>query len=147
MTVDYSYWWIHILLYPVYQIMGTVRHELSHAFSAVWHGADIEEIKVLPHRRDGVLYFGYISWVGDLTDDQRIKVYMAPYFSSVLFMLLWVSMLTIEWTLEGFHSFAVMTIICLISPVVDILYNSARCVFFDRGDIAEARKVAREKAS
>lgn len=145
--MDFSYWWVHILLYPLYQVLGTIRHELSHAFSAIWHGADVEEVRVIPHRRDGKLYFGYVAWVGDLTDEQRVKVYMAPYFTATLFMALWVAMLTVDWTHEGFHAFAVWTILCLVSPLVDILYNAFRGVFYGSGDIAEARALLRKVKS
>ena len=51
-------WWL--LAWPVYQLVGTARHELSHAVVAVWHGARITQIEVLPSFQPEGFRWGYV---------------------------------------------------------------------------------------
>jgi hypothetical protein len=55
-------WWL--LLFPVYQVIGTARHEAGHALVAWAEGARVDGFVVLPTRVAGVLYWGFTLWDG-----------------------------------------------------------------------------------
>ena len=69
-----------LLLAPAYLILGTARHEASHAVAAVMQGARLEGIVVLPSMRDGNLYWGYTSYTGNV----NWLVFAAPYLVDLL---------------------------------------------------------------
>lgn len=126
----------HVLAYPIYQILGTLRHELCHAAAAKAFGATITELSVLPCRRDGQWYWGYTRWVGDLTGDQRSAVRRAPYAIDVLLIAVWF-ILFYPNEFESFHLFAFTAVMLLVSPVADIVYNMVKALVWRRGDLAD----------
>ena len=65
-----------LLLYPVYQTIGTIRHEGSHALAAMAEGADIKEFVFWPTPGS----FGYVSWQGSTTWFTTA----APYFCDLI---------------------------------------------------------------
>ena len=69
-----------LLLYPVYQTIGTIRHEGSHALAAMAEGAEITEFVFWPHFRNGEFFFGYVSWEGFTT----WFTFAAPYFCDLI---------------------------------------------------------------
>src|SRR4051812_23211718 len=73
-------WWL--LAYPIYQFIGTSRHEFSHAAAAIWQGAHITGVKLLPsvHPTMGFLW-GYVNFKGGHPDWVTIS---APYFCDLL---------------------------------------------------------------
>ena len=53
-----------ILAYPVYQLLGTFRHEASHAFVALLQGATLERFVSWPTWTESTFRWGYVSWSG-----------------------------------------------------------------------------------
>ena len=53
-----------ILAYPLYQLIGTFRHEASHALAAVLQGATIQRFVFWPTGLGSDFRWGYVSWVG-----------------------------------------------------------------------------------
>jgi hypothetical protein len=107
-----------LLAYPVYQTIGTIRHEGSHALAAMAEGAEVTKFVFWPSFRDGQLYWGYVSWVGSTTWFTTA----APYFCDLL--IFFVALLVIlkakpqrRWLWLN------ILIIGMISPVVNSAYN------------------------
>jgi hypothetical protein len=69
-----------LLAYPAYQIIGTIRHEGSHALAAMAEGADITGFVFWPNFNNGRLLWGYTSWHGSTT----WFAIAAPYFCDLL---------------------------------------------------------------
>jgi hypothetical protein len=69
-----------LLLYPAYQIIGTLRHEGSHALAAMAEGADIKKFVFWPNFDLGTFQWGYVRWEGSTTWFVRA----APYFCDLL---------------------------------------------------------------
>jgi hypothetical protein len=69
------------LLWPPYQIIGTARHELSHALVAWWQGATVTEVHIFPGRIGSQFYWGWTSWYGG--HGTWIEM-AAPYFCDAL---------------------------------------------------------------
>ena len=67
-------WWI--LAYPLYQLIGTFRHEASHALAVVMQGARITEFVIWPTQGR----WGYVAWEGSVTS----AVTAAPYICDLL---------------------------------------------------------------
>jgi len=55
------------LLYPVYQTIGTMRHEGSHALAAMAEGAEVTKFVFWPSFYQGRFQWGYVRWVGSTT--------------------------------------------------------------------------------
>ena len=51
-----------ILAYPVYQIIGTIRHEGSHALAAMAEGAEAKKFVFWPNFDLGRFHWGYVDW-------------------------------------------------------------------------------------
>src|ERR1700730_3496770 len=73
-----------LFAYPLYQGIGTARHEGSHALVALIEGAKIEQLVVLPSTVGGQFLWGYASWSGP-TDWVPLA---APYLCDLLTYLL-----------------------------------------------------------
>jgi hypothetical protein len=95
-----------ILVWPFYQIVGTARHELSHAAMAWWQGATITQVHVFPSWNPGRFYWGYTAWQGGHT---TWLVSAAPYLCDLLTALVfaWVcaTLIRRDWWL-WFHCWA-----------------------------------------
>jgi hypothetical protein len=131
---------IHLLAYPIYQIIGTIRHEGSHALAAMSCGASILEFRFLPHRREGKFFWGYVSWSSGLDLEQMRLVYLAPYLVDV-FLLITGSVVLRMHQFENFHWLAFAVIMLLLSPAIDTLYNLGKWAVKGTGDFADARRL------
>ena len=69
-----------LLAYPVYQTIGTVRHEGSHALAAMAEGARVMEFVFWPSSFNGEFYWGYVIWHGSTTWFTTA----APYFCDLI---------------------------------------------------------------
>ena len=69
-----------ILAYPVYQIIGTIRHEGSHALAAMAEGVDVRKFVFWPNVDLGRFTWGYVSWDGYRTWFATA----APYFCDLV---------------------------------------------------------------
>ena len=65
-----------LLGWPIYQLVGTARHELSHALVAALQGARITKIEILPSFQPHGFLWGYVEWTGGHTN---ALVTAAPY--------------------------------------------------------------------
>jgi hypothetical protein len=106
-----------LLLYPVYQIIGTIRHEGSHALAAIAEGAEIKEFVFWPSFRP---YFswGYVSWQGSTTWFTTA----APYFCDLItFFVAFLIVLIAKPKPRGLW-FNIL-IIGMLSPFINSLHN------------------------
>jgi len=69
-----------ILAYPVYQIIGTFRHEGSHALAAMAEGVGVTKFVFWPNFDLGGFQWGYVGWHGSTT----WFTIAAPYFSDLV---------------------------------------------------------------
>jgi len=53
-----------LLAYPLYQLIGTFRHEASHALAAWMEKAEIREFVIWPKLWGEPRYWGYVRWEG-----------------------------------------------------------------------------------
>jgi len=67
------------LAYPAYQIIGTIRHEGSHALAVWLEGGRVAKFVFWP-TWDRQFYWGYVSWSGRA--DWLVSA--APYFADLL---------------------------------------------------------------
>jgi hypothetical protein len=103
-----------LLAYPLYQVIGTLRHELSHALVAWLEGATITEFKFIPTQG----YWGYVRWSGP-TDWLTLA---APYFVDLLTFVIFFWLCTsIKFHRHWLWLNAV--IIGMLSPLVNTAYN------------------------
>ena len=69
-----------LLAYPVYQTIGTFRHEGSHALAAMAEGAEVTQFVFWPSFDNGKFFWGYVSWHGSTTWFTTA----APYFCDLI---------------------------------------------------------------
>jgi hypothetical protein len=69
-----------ILAYPVYQIIGTIRHEGSNALAATAEGVEVKKFVFWPNVDLEHFSWGYVSWYGHPT----WFVTAAPYFCDLV---------------------------------------------------------------
>ncbi len=110
-----------LLLYPAYQIIGTLRHEGSHALAAMAEGADIKKFVFWPNFDLGTFQWGYVRWEGYTTWFTRA----APYFCDLL--IFFVALLIIlEAKPKRRWLWLNIAIIGGLSPLINNAYNYFR---------------------
>jgi hypothetical protein len=110
-----------LLAYPVYQIIGTVRHEGSHALAAMAEGAKVTKFVFWPNFDLGKFYWGYASWHGSTT----WLTTAAPYFCDLItFFVALVIILEVK-PRRRWLWFNIL-IIGMLSPLVNSAYNYFR---------------------
>jgi hypothetical protein len=124
---------LHALLYPVYQILSTARHELAHAIAGRLSGLRILEVRILPFRRDGRWYWGVVRWEGT----PNVHCFLAPYYVDLACLPVGIRLAAAPpaWP---FHAWAAAVVMLLVSPVVDTLYNLLKWRLRGTGDFAAA---------
>ncbi len=107
-----------LLAYPVYQTIGTFRHEASHALAAMAEGAEVTQFVFWPTFDNGRLFWGYIGWRGSTT----WFTIAAPYFCDLL--IFFVALLIILET-KPRHRWLWFNILIIgmLSPLVNSAYN------------------------
>lgn len=114
--------WFWLLAFPLYLVVGTFRHEFAHAVVAHAQGAEIIQFVFYPSiQKDGLFYFGYVSWRGATT----WVVDAAPYLLDVITYVLCFPCVFCF----GFRQHWLwlnLVILGLISPIVNSLYNYLR---------------------
>ena len=121
-----------ILAYPVYQIIGTIRHEGSHALAAMAEGVVVGKFVFWPNVDLGFFTWGYVSWYGHRTWFATAAPYfcdLVTFFIALLIILeakpkprwLWINIL----------------IIGMLSPFVNSL-NAARGSTGDVGRLLDS---------
>ena len=107
-----------ILAYPIYQIIGTFRHEGSHALVALLQGARVTEFVFWPSLTKYGFYWGYVR----ITGSTDWVFFAAPYlvdlitFTIFFCVCMWL-LIRRKWIWLN------LVIIGLISPFANSLYN------------------------
>lgn len=103
-----------ILAYPVYQILGTLRHEASHAIAAILEGAKVTEFVFWP--TEG--YWGYVVWEGQIT----ALTNGAPYLCDLLTfgLAFWVCMMV---DFKRRWVWLNIAILGILSPLINSFHN------------------------
>jgi len=120
-------WWI--LAYPVYQILGTIRHEGSHVVVGMLEGAQIVDFQILPTLGGTPwVIWGYVSFVGMTS----WLTGAAPYFCDLVTFAL------AFWLLSTFRFkrhwiWVNIVILGLITPLLNSLFNYTK-LFYARGE-------------
>jgi hypothetical protein len=124
-------WWL--LGWPVYQLLGTARHELSHAAVAVCQGARIEQIAIVPSFQSDGFLWGYVSWTGG-----RVTwlVAAAPYLVDFAFYLAVLFVCLTAFRLRRWL-WLNLFILGLLSPFVDTAANYSKLFRRPAGDVNE----------
>jgi len=110
-----------ILAYPVYQTIGTFRHEGSHALAAMAERAEVTGFAFWPSSRNGRFYWGYVSWEGPTT----WFTMAAPYFCDLLVFFV-ALLIVLEAKPRRKWLWANLLIIGLISPLANSAYSYFR---------------------
>lgn len=108
-----------VLAYPLYQLIGTLRHEASHALAALLQGGEITKFVFWPTQG----YWGYVSMSGAPTSGAgATAIDVAPYLVDALTFLVFftICMLVIcKWRWLWINLIA----IGIVSPLVNSAYN------------------------
>jgi hypothetical protein len=109
---------IWLLGYPVYQTVGTVRHEGAHALVARLEGATIQQFVFWPSWSHGAFYWGYVVWSGPAT----WLAVAAPYLGDALTFSLVFALCT-RLPFRRHWIWVNLVILGLISPLVNSAYE------------------------
>jgi hypothetical protein len=104
-----------ILAYPLYQLIGTFRHEASHALIVLASGGEVTEFSFWPTSG----YWGYIRYEGE---PPPILMDAAPYLVDALtFLVFFLICMTLlfKWRWLWINLIA----IGIVSPLVNSAYN------------------------
>jgi len=107
-----------ILAYPLYQLIGTFRHEASHALVALLQGASIEEFVFWPTWSGSTYRWGYVSWSGSTNWVALAAPYLCDLVTFALFYLI-----CTRWRFRRHWVWVNLVAIGLISPLVNSAYN------------------------
>jgi hypothetical protein len=121
-----------LLAYPIYQIVGTARHEGSHALLAVLEGAKIEQFVILPSVVGGHFLWGYVQWSGQ-TDWVPVA---GPYLCDLLTYLVFYFLCT-RIPFRGHWVLVNLLILGLVSPLINSTYQYIRGFTEPTSDVAE----------
>ncbi len=119
-----------LLAAPLYILIGTLRHELSHAIVALLLGAKIEEFVFWPTWSEGGFRWGYVVWYGP----PALRVAAAPYICDLATFAVFLIICT-RVRFRRHWLWVNLAIIGLISPLVNSAYNYVRGLM-GSGDVA-----------
>ena len=105
-------WWL--AAYPLYQIIGTIRHEGSHALVAKIEGADVTKFIFWPNTDLGRFTWGYTQWTGDTS----WATIAAPYFCDLIWFVGFFFLIT-RVPIRNHMLWLNLVIIGLISPLLN----------------------------
>jgi hypothetical protein len=108
-----------LLAYPVYQIVGTIRHEGSHALAAVLEGARLQQFVFLPSlSSSGRWLWGYVEYQGRVNGWVTAAPYLVDLLTyAVFFGLCYAVLFRRRWVWLN------LVIFGLISPLINSAYN------------------------
>lgn len=119
-----------LLAYPIYQLIGSLRHEASHAIAALLLGGVVEEFVFWPTWSDSGFRWGYVVWFGRGT----LITTAAPYVYDIVTFVAFFFICT-RVRFRRHWVWVNLVIMGLISPFL----NSAYCYvrgFMGVGDVA-----------
>jgi hypothetical protein len=105
-------WWL--AGYPVYQSIGTIRHEGSHALVAKIEGANITKVVLWPNTDLGRFTWGYTQWDGQTS----WLTTAAPYFCDLIWFVGFFFLVT-RVPIRNHMLWLNLVIVGLISPLVN----------------------------
>lgn len=131
---------IHLLwifLYPLYQVIGTIRHEGSHALVAFLCGAHIDAFVFWPTLKpEGGILWGYVNWSGNVNWFVLAAPYIVDLLTFTVFFLLCARFHRVRpWVWLN------MLIVGIISPLFNSLYNY-RALFFGYASANDVTRLA-----
>jgi hypothetical protein len=106
------------LAYPVYQTIGTIRHEGSHALAAMAEGAKVTKFVFWPNFDLGTFGWGWVSWHGSTT----WFTIAAPYFCDLLTFFVAILIILEAKPQRRWLWFNIL-IIGMLSPFINSAYN------------------------
>ena len=129
-----------ILAYPIYQLIGTLRHEASHALVILAQGGEITDFTFWPTEGG---YWGYVSWHGTASSPAAsIAIDAAPYLVDALTFLVFFTicmLIVFKWRWLWINLIA----IGIVSPLVNSAYNYWVGVRTGRYDVGDLRAYLR----
>jgi len=120
------------LAYPVYQTIGTFRHEGSHALAAMAEGAKVTKFVFWPNFDLGKFTWGYAGWEGHTT----WFTIAAPYFCDLLVFLVAILIILEAKPQRRWLWFNIL-IIGMLSPFINSAFNYFSGVAGSPNDIGE----------
>lgn len=103
-----------ILAYPLYQLLGTLRHEASHALAALHEGARITKFVFWPTPG----HWGYVRWEGHVSAAATAAPYLCDFLTfGVFFSACMLVLFKKRWVWLN------LIAIGIISPLVNSYYN------------------------
>ena len=122
----------HIALITFVVLWTTIRHEGSHACAALFEGAEIQAIRLLPGMDNELgFYFGYVLHTGEvtwLTDS-------APFIADAIFLVVAAFLL---WKLPQGSRWRFYTLMFgIISPLADLTYAYQSGLWRSGTDVAD----------
>jgi hypothetical protein len=124
-------WWL--LGWPIYQLLGTARHELSHAVVAALQGARITKIEIFPSFQPDGFLWGYVAWTGGHTNALAIS---APYLCDIAVFLLFLPLCMFVTRMPRWLWINCF-ILGLLSPFIDTAANYSKLFRRSSGDVNE----------
>ena len=121
-----------ILAYPVYQTVGTIRHEESHALAAMAERAKVTKFVFWPSFLNRELYWGHVSWHGSTT----WFTIAAPYFCDLITFFV-ALLIILEAKPRRRWLWINILIIGMLSPFINSAYSYGRALARGRGDTGE----------
>ena len=119
-----------ILAYPLYQLIGTLRHEASHALAAVLQGATLERFVFWPTSFDSSFRWGYVSYSGSTDWVTTAAPYLCDLATFLVFFLICTRIrFRRHWVWVNLFA------IGLVSPFVNSTYSYVRGLM-GAGDVA-----------
>jgi hypothetical protein len=120
------------LAYPVYQIIGTTRHEGSHALAAMAEGAKVTKFVFWPNFDTGRFLWGYAGWEGSTTWFTTA----APYFCDLLIFFVALLIILEAKPKRRWLWFNIL-IIGMLSSLLNSAFNYSCGLAWGRNDIGE----------
>ncbi len=118
-----------LLAVPIYVLLGTIRHEGSHALMAWWEGASITKFVFWPSWGLGTFQWGYITYDGTT----GWLTLAAPYFCDALIFI--VAAILLSKIVFPHWAALNIFIIGMVSPFVNSAYQYVRGIM-GVGDVA-----------
>lgn len=137
-NVPWWVWVVHALLIPVYQIIGTLKHEAGHALGAAIDGRGITKFVFWPQIDLGRFTWGYVMYgYGVLSIPWY--VHLMPYFFDTVWFAVGLAIIA-SIGLAGAHAFWVLFALAVVVliPVIDLFWNLVHWAWSDQGDFAQA---------
>ena len=124
-----------ILAYPVYQTIGTIRHEGSHALAAMAEGVEVKKFVFWPNFDLGRFHWGYVDW-----GYSTWFATAAPYFCDLITFFV-ALLIILEVKPRRRWLWINILIIGMLSPFLNSVYSYSRGLASGRGDTGQLLSV------